>query len=162
MKRMMKMIAVALAFVLLAGCMGSFGLTKSIYNWNTTVGDPYVNHAVFWVFGATQVYTLSLLIDTFGLNLIEYWTGANPVQGTAALDREIITPDGQRIMLHAETNSMTITDEAGTVTQLSYNGETGNWLLDANGESTVIANQDGDLLTLYYPDGTQAQQRITQ
>lgn len=163
MKARMRFVAIALAVVLLAGCMGSFRLTKSLYNWNGTVGDPYVNHAVFWVLGVTGIYGITFLVDMWGLNLIEFWTGANPMDGAnATLDREIITPDGQRMMLHAEHNRMTITDDAGTVTQLSYNATTGNWLLDAAGQSTVIANQDGDLLTLYYPDGSQAQQRIDQ
>lgn len=163
MKSTMKMIAMALVVILLAGCMGSFRLTKSLYSWNQTAGDPYVNHAIFWVLGVTQVYTVTLFVDMWGLNLIEFWTGANPMDGaTAALDREIITHDGQRMMLHAEHNRMTITDATGTATQLSYDTTSGNWMLDANGQTTVIANQSGDLLTLYYPDGTQAQQRIDQ
>lgn len=64
----------------LQGCYGSFALTKKVYNWNGTLGNKWVKSIVFFVFGfVLPVYGLSALIDAIALNLVEFWTGSNPV-----------------------------------------------------------------------------------
>jgi hypothetical protein len=65
----------------LAGCYGSFSLTKRLYRWNGGLGSKFAESAVMWVLIIIPVYELSLLGDFVLFNLIEFWSGKNPVAG---------------------------------------------------------------------------------
>lgn len=72
-------LAMALAFGV-QGCYGKFALTKKLHKWNGTVGNKFVNEAVFLVIGVIlPVYGIAALIDGVILNSIEFWSGKNPV-----------------------------------------------------------------------------------
>lgn len=62
-----------------SGCFGSFGLTKKVYEFNQGVGGKLVNQLVFWGLCAVPVYEVASFLDLFVFNLIEFWTGSNPV-----------------------------------------------------------------------------------
>lgn len=72
-------VTILMGTVSFSGCIGSFNLTKKVYNWNQSVGDKWVNELVFLVFLVVPVYEISLFIDGIILNLIEFWSGNNPV-----------------------------------------------------------------------------------
>ena len=88
----MKRIAtLVLVSALASSCMGSFMLTRKLYNFNDTLtGSKALNHLVFWalVF-VLPVYELALLGDAFILNVIEFWTGSSLL--AADIERH---PDG--------------------------------------------------------------------
>ncbi len=65
----------------LAGCYGSFSLTKRLYRWNGGLGSKFAESAVMWALIIIPVYELSLLGDFVLFNLIEFWSGKNPVAG---------------------------------------------------------------------------------
>ena len=59
-------------------CMGSFALTKMLYNFNNTVTDSkLINNLIFWALCILPVYGLAVTGDAVILNLIEFWTGSN-------------------------------------------------------------------------------------
>ncbi len=60
------------------GCYGSFALTKKVYKFNGSLGNKWLNSIVFFVLGA-PVYGVTTFVDAIVLNLIEFWTGSNPV-----------------------------------------------------------------------------------
>jgi len=62
----------------LQGCYGSFALTKKMYAWNGTLPNKWVKSLVVF-FGGEIVYGLSATVDVVVLNLIEFWTGSNPL-----------------------------------------------------------------------------------
>lgn len=61
------------------GCYGSFGLTKSLYGWNGSVSNKILRELVFLVFVIIPIYGITLFVDAFILNLIEFVTGTNPI-----------------------------------------------------------------------------------
>jgi hypothetical protein len=64
----------------LQGCYGSFGLTKKVYNWNGSIGNKWLKSLLFFVMATmVPVYGITLFVDAIALNLIEFWTGSNPV-----------------------------------------------------------------------------------
>ncbi len=65
----------------LAGCYGSFTLTKKLHRWNGSLGNKFAESAVMWALVIIPVYELSLLGDFLLFNLIEFWSGKNPVAG---------------------------------------------------------------------------------
>ncbi len=62
---------------LASGCFGKFQLTRKMYEINQSVDDKYVRSAVTWLFAIPYVLTGAL--DFFIFNLIEFWSGENPI-----------------------------------------------------------------------------------
>lgn len=62
-----------------SGCFGKFQLTRKAYEINQAIDEQYVRSAATWVFVIAQVYTVCGLVDFLVFNLIEFWTGENPV-----------------------------------------------------------------------------------
>lgn len=75
----LRFMLVAAAATGLGGCYGSFNAVKKLHAWNGTLGDGVVTQVAFWALALVQVYTLFALGDTFVLNVIEFWTGGNPL-----------------------------------------------------------------------------------
>ena len=78
------------------GCYGSFALTKKVYKFNGSVGDKWLKSLLFVAMCIVPVYELSGFVDAIAFNLIEFWTGSNPV--AAAQDHMDKTyADGTRV-----------------------------------------------------------------
>lgn len=67
------------------GCYGKFALTQKLYGWNGSLGNKFVNTIVLWAFIILPVYEVCAFVDFVALNLIEFWSGTNPL---AQLDHE--------------------------------------------------------------------------
>lgn len=71
--------ALAVTAVGTTGCFGKFALTRKVYGWNDSLGNKFVKTLVFWGLIIVPVYEIAGAADYFILNLIEFWTGSNPV-----------------------------------------------------------------------------------
>ena len=75
--------AVALVLVLSvgvvfsSGCYGKFQLTRNLYEVNKSVKDKYLRSAVTWLF--VIPYGIAGFLDFAVFNLIEFWSGENPI-----------------------------------------------------------------------------------
>jgi len=108
---LMKALPVA-AGVALTGCYGSFGLTKRVYQWNGQATDnKWVNSAITLVL--VPIYGLAGAVDYMFFNVIEFYTGDNPVA---------LNEDGSAEMRYAGVDyRLNVTDE-GSV-RVEANGE---------------------------------------
>ena len=61
------------------GCFGKFTLTRELYKFNSKVEDKFVRSVVFDALVLVQVYSAVAFVDWAVLNVIEFWTGKNPV-----------------------------------------------------------------------------------
>lgn len=127
---------VAAASMSLQGCYGSFNLTKKVYTWNGSLGNKWIKSLFLFILGA-PVYGITSLVDAIAFNLIEFWTGTNPVaaaqntmdktyaNGTKVhaeklpdgrLSVKITTSEGQErsFVLTHETDGITASDTQGT------------------------------------------------
>ena len=82
----MKKLKVLLLAVLILGmgvtsnsCLGPFNLTLNLHSWNSSVGTKFVNNVVFWAFCIVPVYEFTLFLDGVVFNVIEFWSGNNPI-----------------------------------------------------------------------------------
>ena len=69
--------ALPLAALSASGCIGSFALTKRVFNWNRGVGSPILPQVVFLIFIFLPVYEATLFLDAVVFNLLEFVTGSN-------------------------------------------------------------------------------------
>ena len=82
-RRSARNIALATALslsVLAAGCYGKFQLTRMVYDVNSSVEDRYVRSAVTWIL--VLPYLFAGFVDATVFNVVEFWTGQNPLTVT--------------------------------------------------------------------------------
>ena len=78
--RVGKAVAMFLAMslgVVSVGCYGKFQLTRNLYKINQSVDDQYVRSVLTWIL--ILPYAFTGLLDFLVFNVIEFWSGENPV-----------------------------------------------------------------------------------
>ncbi|MBI5529508.1 MAG: DUF3332 family protein [Deltaproteobacteria bacterium] len=70
----------------LASCFGSFKAIRTVYKWNDSLDNKWVKTLVLWAFTIIPVYGVIALADAIVFNLIEFWTGDNPLTSGALPD----------------------------------------------------------------------------
>jgi hypothetical protein len=90
-----------------AGCFGKFQLTRKVYDMNESIDEKYVRSAATWVFVIVQVYTVAALLDLIVFNVIEFWTGENPV-AEAKVTKVYAQGNGKTVLTLSRDGSATV------------------------------------------------------
>ncbi len=167
MKNFFKVVSILLIICLftfsLSGCYGKFNLTHKLYKWNGQVGDKWVNSIVMWVLFIVPVYEVVGFVDFVILNVIEHWTGKNPVaMGPGESETQIVQMDDKTYEITASMNRFDINviseEEITKSISLIYETETQSWFAqnDEIGYIKIAELDDEDLniLHLIEPDGS--------
>jgi len=123
MKKIIRPVAFALVALfsmqLLTSCFGKFALTRKLYTFNDGIagkdlGGKFIKSVVFWVLFVIPVYQLAALVDFIVLNLIEFWSGSNPIaMKEGESETQFITYAGRKYQLTATKGKMTIAELSG-------------------------------------------------
>src|SRR3990170_1338652 len=70
-------LVVSVGIVFSAGCFGKFQVTRNLVDINKSVEEQYIRSAVTWLF--VIPYALTGFLDFAVFNLIEFWSGENPI-----------------------------------------------------------------------------------
>ena len=106
--RFKKGIAVVLAAAvgaLSAGCFGKFQLTRKLYDINQSIDEKYVRSAATWLF--VIPYAVTGLLDAVIFNVIEFWTGENPV-AEAKVTKVYAQGSGRTVLTLSRDGSATV------------------------------------------------------
>jgi len=146
------------------GCFGKFGLVRQLYSWNNSLGSKFAKSAVFWVFMIIPVYGVASLIDFAILNVIEFWSGSNPIAMKAnEKETQVVAWRGEKYQITATPNRFHIEQltgkNKGKITELVYRVEDKSWNAVSECESVKLvsfseAKDHQELVTFYKPDGT--------
>ncbi len=136
------LLAIVFSFVMLSqhGCIGSFHLTKNLYNWNKNeVGGKWGSELVFLAFVIIPVYSVSLLADGIVLNSIEFWTGENPIaMKDGEKETQIVQSGDDTYKLSAEKNKVHVEKltgkNSGEEGDFIWNEKTENWTWIGEGQ----------------------------
>ncbi|MBI5418596.1 MAG: DUF3332 family protein [Deltaproteobacteria bacterium] len=152
--------AVALLLVvsagwLVTGCFGKFQLTRKVYEINkTSVDDPYVRSALTWVLVIVPVYGFSAFLDLVLFNVIEFWSGENPVASAPSTKVYVMGEDRVQLTIARE-------DGATVATLDRYRGGSLVSTLrvrDGGGAVTASVTEDGvetkRITAIRLPDGS--------
>ena len=146
------------------GCYGSFALTRKLYKWNGTLGDKWINSIIMDVLCVVQVYTVVGIIDIVGLNTAEFWSGKNPVtMGPTESETRFVNVNGMNYIITATRNRLDIVPGKGNVSlpiSVVFEPDQKAWFVVEQGLKRKVAEQDGDVMALVYPDGHR--QQVTQ
>ena len=158
---MKRFITTCLAAVILStstGCFGEFALVRKVYDWNEDVVDSrFVQTLIFYGMNIIPVYGVAAGIDFYILNLIEFWTGNNPVSmEDGEMDRQIIPLEGEDYIVEATKNQFKIYKEGMEPVYLRFEESDRSWSYVENGESQKLisynATAEGGFYNVYQDD----------
>jgi Domain of unknown function (DUF3332) len=96
---------VAAVGALSAGCFGKFQLTRKLYDINQSIDEKYVRSAATWLF--VIPYAVTGLLDFIIFNVIEFWTGENPVV-SAPVTKMFAQGNGRTVLTLSRDGSATV------------------------------------------------------
>ncbi len=149
--------------ILLSSCIGSFKLTRTVYDWNTSIGDKFVNELVFLVCLIVPVYEVSTFVDAVVLNSIEFWSGENPMtMKNNEKHQKTVEIDGKKYQLTSEKYKMTIEEsgKSNSKAELVFRTEDNSWYLKKGKKlqrlvEVNMANGKAISYNIFYPDGSE-------
>jgi len=149
--------------ILLQSCIGSFNLTRAVYDWNTNIGDKWVNELVFLACLVVPVYGIASFVDVVALNTIEFWSGQNPMAlKDGEKKQKLVEIDGKSYQLTSEKFKMTV-EEIGNPdakTEMVFRTEDNSWYLKKGKKLQKLVEvefTDGQITSyhIYKPDGSE-------
>ena len=131
------------------GCYGSFELTKKVYEWNGSIDDKFVRSIVFFALNVIPVYPLAAFVDAVFLNLIEFWSGSNPISmKEGEHEEQIVCFKGKTYKMEAVKNRFIITDlskkNAKPPVNLVFTTEDLTWNLEKNHQLYALSRLEKD------------------
>lgn len=155
------MMAVALAASLLfSSCLGSFSAFNNLKDWNMQVSDSkFVNNLVFWGLNIIPVYGLFFLGDTLIFNVIEFWSGSNPIaMRDGESEVQMVEYQGNTYQLKATKNRMAVKvvdgPRKGGKIELFYKPDEKSWnAIRPSGEIIPLSRMEEGFYIVYMPDG---------
>ena len=108
-------VALTLGAVTMSSCIGSFGLTNKVLDWNKGLSScKFLNEFVFLLI--SPAYAVCSIADLFVLNTIEFWSGS-----------KVMAKDGRMYAVKTLKNGYEITAPDGEVSYLVYNKKQKSW-----------------------------------
>lgn len=153
MKKFTKSFAVFFsACILMSSCMGSFGLTKSVYQFNETMtSNKFVNEVVFFVAGSI-VYSVTLFADCVVFNSIEFWTGNNPIQANVGDSKIVKNANGEDVTITTTENGYNVSN-GETAMNLIFDEADNSWSIEYNNQVNKLMSINGNNAQLYLLNG---------
>jgi hypothetical protein len=146
----------------IAGCFGNFALTRKLYEFNDGLaGDDFagkfIKSVVFWALQIVPVYGICGLVDLWILNLIEFWTGANPIaMMPGEMDIRYAEADGKTYEIVTTKNRYDISevDNPNNTIALVFCEDISAWYLHSNGEIVKITEENEAETKFFGLDGS--------
>jgi hypothetical protein len=140
-------------------CFGSFGLVKTLYEWNDGVSDnKFVKSIITWAMIVIPVYGLAGFLDFVIFNLIEFWSGSNPVaMQEGEVETQQATLNGKDYLITATKNQFKFEEitEQGTkeIGIMRYEPSTKVWSYLKGDAVLDLVKVEGDELTYFTKQG---------
>lgn len=145
------------------GCFGTFALTRKAYEFHDGLTDSkFLKSLLFWIPGGL-VYGIVGFVDVVILNLIEFWSGSNPLSmNEGDYEMQMAKIKGVDYKIEATKDTFTTTqlsgEQAGEVRVMKFDRADMTWkYCDSKVcEQPVLGflDEQGDELRLYTDLGT--------
>lgn len=163
-KRSLFALSMGSLLVTQTGCFGEFALVKKVYEWNDDLSDSkFVKTLVFWVLNIIPVYGIASFIDVAILNLIEFWSGSNPLSmNEGDYEMQMTTFKGEDFKIEATKDTFTTTqlsgEKAGEVRVMKFDRCDNTWKYTDSKVSDVAVMSfiggDADNIRVYTQNGS--------
>ena len=138
-------IAVSLGAMTLSSCIGSFGLTNKVLDWNKGATDnKFINELIFLVI--SPAYAVCSVADLFVLNTIEFRTG-DKVVANVGKTKNVTGKDGRLYAIKTLKNGYEITDPEGEKSYFVFDKKNKSWSYSKDGDIRELFsfNEDGSI-----------------
>jgi hypothetical protein len=158
MRRLLLCSVLSLAF-LSTSCLGSFSAWNGLRDWNENVADnKFVNNAIFWGLNIIPIYPLFYAGDVFIFNLVEFWSGDNPIaMNEGEEQKQFIEKDGVQYEMIATKNEIKIKvlsgERAGNELKLVFDPSDNSWNAVKDGQKIKLSSYEEGFYIVYLPNG---------
>lgn len=144
------------------GCFGEFALTRKAYDWHASIGNKWVRSLLLWI-PMGFVYSITAMVDAVILNLIEFWSGSNPMSmNEGDYEMQLTTIKGVDYKIEVTKDTFTTTQlsgaEAGEVRIMRYDRCDRTWKYTDSGvlDHAILTflDEQGDHIRVYTNDGS--------
>lgn len=151
-KKSIAILMIAAIGATLSGCYGSFNMTKKVHDWNGSLGNKFVQEAVFLAFNIIPVYPVSVFVDAVILNTVEFWTGNNPLVLHEGVNH--IQIKGVDYIVDVADESVKVHDNQGVLlNELVFNAEENTWYSNTDGQESKLLTIKNDKLKIHTASG---------
>ncbi len=101
---------------------GQFQLTRSVYQWNESVTpNKFAQTLFFYGMNVVPVYGPAGFLDFVVFNLVEFWTGSNPIaMAEGEHEIQMAYMDGEWYEMEATKNQFIVSKRNDTTAELLY------------------------------------------
>ncbi len=148
--------------LMLSSCFGRFELVRKLYTWNEGVSESrFVQTLLFYALNILPIYGLAGAVDFFILNLVEFWSGSNPLaMHEGEVEEQFYTHNGVQYHMVAMKNTFTMTaldgPHAGDVQVLRFKSDERTWYFENEETSFAMITFEGeqfDHIKTFTPEG---------
>ncbi len=148
------------ASILCSSCLGSFSAFNGLRDWNDGLTDSkFLDNLIFWVFNIIPVYGLFFVGDVLIFNVIEFWSGSNPLaMNEGDMETQVVEKDGNTFEMIATRNRMQIKviegNRKGDKLDLVYSPTHKSWsAIKPNGEVIKLSSFEDGFYVMHLPNG---------
>lgn len=144
------------------GCFGEFALTRKAYDWHASIGNKWVRSLLLWI-PMGLVYSITAMVDAVILNLIEFWSGTNPMaMQEGDYEMQLATVNGVEYRMEATKDTFTTTQltgaAAGEVRIMRFDRCDRTWKYsDSKADDVAVMtflDEQGDNIRVYTASGS--------
>ena len=153
-------IASMLSLTLLSSsCLGSFSAFNNLREWNEGVtNSKFANNLIFWGLNIIPVYGLFFAGDVLIFNVIEFWSGSNPIaMKEGQKETQVAEIKGKKVEMTATKNNFKIEvlegKDKGKIVELIYTPENKTWNAKKGDELIKLASFKDGFYMVYTPNG---------
>ena len=148
--------------IMFNSCLGSFSAFNNLRDWNDGLTDSkFLDNVIFWVLNIIPVYGLFFVGDVIIFNVIEFWSGSNPIaMQEGEMEKQILEKDGNIFEMIATKNRIQVTvidgKDKGQKMDLIYKPHEKSWnAVKQNGDIIKLASIEDGLYVMHMPNGDQ-------
>ncbi|WP_067036616.1 DUF3332 domain-containing protein [Allomuricauda sp. CP2A] len=146
--------------ILFSSCLGSFKAFNNLKDWNQGATDSkFLDNLIFWGLNIVPVYGLFFLGDVLIFNVIEFWSGSNPIaMKPGESETQMVEHDGNTFKMVATQNRIQVTvvdgPKKGKKIDLVYKPDEKSWnAIRPNGEVIKLSSFEEGFYIVYMPNG---------
>jgi hypothetical protein len=157
--RKLSIVGILCLTFLFSSCLGSYSAFNNLREWNEdATNNKFMNNLIFWGLNIIPVYGLFFVGDTLIFNVIEFWSGDNPIaMNEGESQTEVLAYKGNTYKMTATKNKFEISviegEKKGNSMELVYEPEDKSWNAVKDGELIKLSSFKDGLMLVYLPDG---------
>ncbi|MFD2099874.1 DUF3332 domain-containing protein [Flagellimonas iocasae] len=146
--------------ILFSSCLGSFKAFNNLKDWNQgATNSKFLDNLIFWGLNIVPVYGLFFLGDVLIFNVIEFWSGSNPIaMKPGESETQMVEHEGNTYKMVATQNRIQVTvvegPKKGKKLELFYKPDEKSWnAIRPNGEIIKLSSFEEGFYIVYMPNG---------